>query len=341
MIRDDDVQFHPPTADDPLWAETNYFGLYVAGEHIPHPINIGVYGLFREPLGVVGSTVSVNSRRVTLPWAADYWDAWEHLVVPEPHDLANYRLANGLSVVCREPNRVWDVDYSDPAAELELHFTFTGLMDPYDINDPDMDPMAARQDMDKTWGHAYAGHFDLTGGVEGELSLRGQRHAIDCVSTMDHSWGVRAERQTSRLCWLHAHVGRDLAVHGLFDFSTDAGPDSPSPLRLTHGYVLAGGEVRGLSGGGGTTRRSGFYPEHVDLDVTDVTGQRWQLHGEAHTTFPWQAWPGSVGHNALLKWSVDGGEGARTGWGEVMDFIGLGELGAAYNLVHQQVGVRA
>ena len=53
--------------------------------------------------------------------------------------------------------------------------------------------------MDTTWGHAYAGHFDQTGRYEGELSLRGRRHAIDCVATMDHSWGVRAERQTSRM----------------------------------------------------------------------------------------------------------------------------------------------
>ncbi|MDT7653699.1 MAG: hypothetical protein QOI36_5105, partial [Pseudonocardiales bacterium] len=27
MIRPSDAQFHPPTSDDPLWAETNYFGL--------------------------------------------------------------------------------------------------------------------------------------------------------------------------------------------------------------------------------------------------------------------------------------------------------------------------
>jgi hypothetical protein len=162
VIRAEDAQFHPPTTDDPLWAETNYFGLY-AGQDTERPLNIGVYGLFREPLGVVGATVSVNSRRVTMPWAADYWDAWEHLVVPQPSDLLDYRLANGLSVRCTEPNRVWDVDYADPAAGLELHFRCTALMDPYDINDPDMDPMAARVDMDKTWGHAYAGHFDLTG----------------------------------------------------------------------------------------------------------------------------------------------------------------------------------
>lgn len=326
MIHPEDAQFHPPTSDDPLWAETNYFGLY-AGQDTDRPLNIGVYGLFREPLRVVGSTVSVNSKKVTLPWAADYWDSWAHLVVPQPSNLLDYELANGLKVVCREPNQVWDIDYSDEAAGMELHFRFAALAEPYDINDPAQDPMAADKDMDLTWGHAYAGHFDLTGHVEGELSLRGETWPIDCVSTMDHSWGVRAERQTSRLSWLHAHFSKDFVVHGLFDFSTEDGPDAPCALTMTHGYVLDHGKLLGLKAGGGTTWRAGFYPTAIELAVTDAADRTWHLEGSALTTFPWQAWPGTVGHNALLRWTCDG----KTGYGECMDFIGLGELGAAYN----------
>jgi hypothetical protein len=326
VIRPEDAQFHPRTSDDPLWSETNYFGLY-AGQDTDRPMNIGIYGLFREPLGVTGSTVSVNSRRVTMPWAADYWDAWQHLVVPQPSNLLDYSLANGLQVRCTEPNKVWDVDFSDPAAGLELHFRYRALMEPYDINDPDQDPMAAGRDMDLTWGHAYAGHFDQTGHYEGEISLRGRTTPIDCVSTMDHSWGVRAERQTSRLSWLHAHFSEDLVVHGLFDFSTAAGPDAPSPLTLTHGYVLDSGRVRGLKAATGVADRRGFYPERIQLSVTDVDDRTWELEGSALTTFPWQSQPGVVGHNCLLRWSMDG----RTGYGEAMDFVGLGELGDAYH----------
>ncbi|SFQ06468.1 DUF7064 domain-containing protein [Amycolatopsis rubida] len=326
MIRPEDAQFHPPTSEDPLWAETNYFGLY-AGQDTATPVNIGVYGLFREPLGVAGSTVSVNSKRVTTPWSADYWDAWEHLALPKPGNLLHYELANGLTVDCVEPNQIWDVAYTDPAAQLDLRFRFSALMEPYDINDPGQDPLAAGRDMDLTWGHAYAGHFDLTGRVEGEISLRGDRLPIDCVSTMDHSWGVRAERQTSRLSWLHAHFSPEFAVHALFDFTTGTGPDAPGPLQLTHGYVLDHGEVHGLKAGEGTTWRSGFYPERVELRVTDSRDETFELRGSALTTFPWQAWPGTVGHNSLHRWTCDG----ATGYGEIMDFIGLGELGAAYN----------
>jgi hypothetical protein len=319
VIGPDDAQFHHPTSDDPLWGETNYFGLYVAEV----PMNIGVYGLFRQNVGTVVTNVSVNSGRVTMPWAADYWDAWAQ--VPIPESLLDYQLGNGLHVVCIEPNRVWDVSYEHEDV-CSLHFRYTALMDPYDINDPNEDPLAAGKDMDLTWGHAYAGHFDETGHFQGELWLRGKRYAIDCVSTMDHSWGIRAERQTSRLCWLHGHFSEDFAVHGLFDFDPSGGPDAPTPLRLTHGYVLDSGKAVGLKAGAGRTERCDFYAQRLRLEVTDAADREWELTAEGLTTFPWQAWPGTVGHNVLARWECAG----QVGYGEIMDFIGLTDLTAAY-----------
>ncbi len=335
VIRPEDCQFHAPTSDDPLWAETNYFGLF-AGQDTNRPMNIGLYGLFREPLGVVGSTVSVNSRKVIAPWEADYWESQEHLVIPQPSNLLDYELANGLKVVATDPHKIWDVSYSDPAADLEIRFRYTALHEPYDINDPDQDPLAAGRDMTKTWGHAYAGHFDQSGHYEGEIRLRGVTTPIDCVSTMDHSWGVRAERQVSRLSWMHAHVSPDLFIHGLFDFTTENGPDGESPLRLTHGYVFDNGTLYGLKAGSGLTRRSRLYPENIQITVTDESDRVWEAEGHALTTFPWQSQPGVVGHNCLLRWSLgQQGQAGETGYGECMDFIGLGELGDVYAKVEQ------
>jgi hypothetical protein len=318
MIFDDDADLHTPTSDDGLWGETNYFGLYVPEV----PLNIGVYALFRTNTGVVNTNVSVNSRRTKMPWAADYWDAWGQCPMAADTDLRDYSLQNGLTVKSPEPNRVWDVDYSH--GPVELHFRFTALMPPYDINDPEQDPMvkARAEGSDFTWGHAYAGHFDMTGHYEGELVLRGQKHKIDVVSTMDHSWGVRQERQTTVMSWMHAHFSRDLAIHGIFDFDPTLGPGSETPLRLTHGYVMDKGEAVGLKAGTGTARRDDFYPESITLEVTDDRDRRWELTGTAETTFPWQAWPGTVGHNVLARWEMDG----QTGWGESMDFIGLEQL---------------
>jgi hypothetical protein len=59
MITAEDAEFHTPIADDPTWAETNYFGFYVPELRL----NGGVYALFRPSLGVVNTTVSLNSRK--------------------------------------------------------------------------------------------------------------------------------------------------------------------------------------------------------------------------------------------------------------------------------------
>ncbi len=57
MITAADAEFHEPDGPDPTWGETNFFGFYSAQE----PLNIGVYTLFRPNLGVVLSTISMNS----------------------------------------------------------------------------------------------------------------------------------------------------------------------------------------------------------------------------------------------------------------------------------------
>lgn len=324
MIHPEDAQFHEPTSTDPLWGETNYFGLYVAGV----PMNIGVYALFRTNVGVVTTNVSVNTRHVLMPWAADYWDAWAQTPIPEPPNLLDYDLASGLHVTCLEPNKVWDVHYDD-GGTLRLDFRYTALMDGFDIHDPAQDPMVAAQatGSDFSWGHAYSGHFDQTGYFEGDLVLRGQRYEIDCVSTMDHSWGVRQERQHTTMSWLHAHFSRDLAIHAIFDFDPAGGPSAATPLQLTHGYVLEKGEVVGLKAGHGSTERADFHPQGIHLTLTDASDREWELTGTPMTAFPWQAWPGTVGHNALMRWDGQG----RTGYGEVMDFIGLHALTESYS----------
>lgn len=322
MITPEDAQLHTPTTDDPLWGETNYFGLYVPEV----PLNIGVYALFRTNTGVVNTNVSVNGQRTRMPWGADYWDAWGQAAMPAETDLLDYELPNGLRVRSPQPNQVWDVDYEHGA--VSLHFRFTATMPPYDINDPDQDPMVAAKakGSDFTWGHAYAGHFDMSGHCEGELVLRGEKHPIDCITTMDHSWGVRQERQTTVMSWMHAHFSPELAFHGIFDFDPTLGPAAETPLALTHGYVMDNGEAVGLKAGTGVSRREGFYPEEIRLELTDARDRTFELSGNAHTTFPWLAWPGTVGHSVLAEWTM----GDQHGWGESMDFIGLEQLGDVY-----------
>jgi hypothetical protein len=331
MITAADAEFHQPDSDDPTWGETNFFGFYSAEE----PLNVGIYTLFRPNLGVVLSTISMNSGDAIQPWRADFCDHQAQLPIPTPRSLANYTLNNGLSVRTVVPNEVWEIGYDDGQGTT-IDVTYRALMPAFDIHDPAMDPIAAAEQEAArqavaapggeasgfAWGTAYNGHFDQTGHVTGEVVLRGRRIGIDCVSTMDHSWGPRKERGGPNMSWLHAHFSDDYALHAIFSFDeTSGGRD----LTLTHGYVLKDGDVRGLAAGSGhTVRDDEFFARQVELSVVDVTGAVHELSGSGLTRFPWQAWPNMVGFNVLARWTA----GELVGHGEIQDFVDLTRLTA-------------
>ncbi|HEV7536877.1 MAG TPA: hypothetical protein VGP90_14650 [Acidimicrobiia bacterium] len=321
MIRPEDAQFHPPASDDRMWAETNFFGFEIPDSNM----HAGVYALFRPNLGVVNSAIFINSRRVAAAWETDYWESRAYLPMPEGRNLLDYRLDNGLTVRCHKPNELWDISYESPEATIDLRFE--ALMPGFDIHDPDMDPrakVAARGDLSAS--AAYAGHFDMTGRITGEVVVHGTRHAVDWFSTMDHSWGVRQEVQPGVMTWLQAHISSDLSFHVMFDFDPTVGPDQVVDLALTHGYVMDHGEGIGLKAATGRTERSGLYPERITLELVDARDRRWTLHGEAQTTFPCQYWPGSMAFMVLNRWTV----GDRTGYGTVTDFFDLKHLPRLY-----------
>lgn len=316
MITDEDAEFHPAPGGDPSWAETNYFGFYSAEV----PLNVGVYALFRLNLGVVHSTVCMNSGASAVPWLADFCDMRSHLPIPEPRSLRTYSLANGLAVTTLKPNDTWRIEYDDRSGTT-IDVTYEALMPAFDIRDPDLDPITAAQSQDSfAWGTAYNGHFDQTGHVRGRVTLRGREIPIDCVSTMDHSWGPRLERGGPNMSWLHAHFSDDFALHGIFSFDeTTAGKE----LFLMHGYVVRKGKCFGLASGTGVTERdSDFYARYLEIKVADAQGCSYELRGEGLTRFPWQAWPNMVGFNVLARWSCAG----QTGHGEVQDFVDLTRL---------------
>lgn len=319
MIKDEDVEFHETDADQPNWAETNYFGFFNAEAHL----NVGVYALFRPNLGIVGSTICINSGMANAPWEADFVDLQSSL--PIPASLAHYALNNGLEVTCTRPNMDWTIKYDDGEGTL-IDVAYTAIMLPFDIQDPDMDPMKAKAiaEAEKAgnfaWGTAYNGHFDQSGEVKGRVAVRGREYAIDCVSTMDHSWGPRPERGAPNMSWLHAHFSKDLAIHAIFSFDPEM---NGTELSLAHGYVVENGEIFGLKEGRGVTVRTmERYADTIALTLVDRDDREWRLQGKGLTTFPWQCWPNMIAFNVLAEWQCNG----LTGHGEVMDFFEAPQL---------------
>lgn len=308
MIGEQDLHFHKPTSDDPRWAETNYFGLYIPDERL----KVGVYALFRPNLGTVLSSVLIFSGYAKNHYDALHLDNSVHLPMPKA-DLNDYALDNGLHVKALGLMR-YQIDYSGYGG-TELHFTFEGLMPPYDIHDPNMDPITARQAGTAfDWGAAYSGHFDQTGRVQGELQLKGRSYPIDCVSIMDHSWGVRPESELPSISWFQANFSKELAFHCIFGidpYRTDA------YTSLAHGYVLDGGQVYGLIEGSGRARRDDLQQISMQVGLKDVRGRQFDLTGSAIAACLWNAWPNLCVFNSLNQWNL----GGQVGYGESQDAL--------------------
>jgi hypothetical protein len=309
MIIDDDVEFHAPSADR-MWAETNYFGFEVpqAGLHI------GLYSLFRPNLDLVNSAIFANSRNVTGDWQIDYWDHRAYLPIGG-QKLSHFKLDNGLEVKNLDPNRLWELRFTSEWLSVDVRFE--ALMPPYDIHDPSMDPMARDHGTDLASADLWkGGHFDMTGAVTGLVELRGRRHEVDWLLTMDHSWGVRGEYQPGTMTWLQAHFSRDLAVHAIFQFDPTVPLGEPLDLALSHSYIMDRGEAVGVKAGTGRTIRDGAAQREVEIELVDVRDRVWKLRGLAKTGFPCEYWPGSMSPMAMLEWEMNG----QAGYGTTTDF---------------------
>jgi len=247
--------------------------------------------------------------------------------IPEPRDLANFRLENSLNIKCLRPNMDWHIGYDDGEGTI-IDVQYRSIMLPFDIHDPEMDPMKAKalkeaeQGGQFAWGTAYNGHFDQTGHFKGRVAVRGKNVPIDCISTMDHSWGPRPERGAPNMSWLHAHFSKDLAFHVIFSFDPKT---NGRDLSLAHGYVVEKGKIFGLKRAHGTTKREkDRYADQVDLVLVDSADREWKLDGKGLTAFPWQCWPNMVSFNALAHWQC----GNLTGFGEIQDFFEMPQLTA-------------
>ncbi|MBY4575613.1 hypothetical protein ACN94_18830 [Gordonia paraffinivorans] len=246
--------------------------------------------------------------------------------MPESESLLDYRLDNGLAVTCLEPNKIWDLRF-DNGETLKIDVRFEALMAGFDIHDPDMDPRAKRVKDDLSGSAAYTGHFDMTGKVTGEMVLHGRKYAIDALSTMDHSWGTREERQLGTMTWLQAHFNHDLAIHSMFSFDPTIGPGQQVVGDITHGYIMEKGRGIGLKEGTATINRTGMYADTIDLNLLDAEDRVWKLSGDAQTQFPCQFWPGSMAFMVMPKWRM----GDLTGYGTSTDFLDLYHYTKIYN----------
>lgn len=300
-----EFQFGPDAPYD--WCETNFFPFA-----IPEAcISGGFYLLSRPKLGVTMSDITVQDR-IAPHWEDQlYVDNQQHL--PCPSSLLDYSLPNGLSVKAVEPLKRYRIDYKG-IDDTEIHLDFVSLMPPFDMNDPEMDPLAGPR-IGKGWGGAaFSGHYEITGRITGEARLRGKNYKVDCVDTLDRSWGPRKERDNGNAIWLHGSFGEALTMHAFFGLdpanTAEFGP-------LISGYVLEDGQVHGLVEGKGRAERIHNLPISNEVEVTDSRGKTFRFNAAAVNGANWAPFPSMIYAQSLMRWHY----GDKIGFGVQQDVI--------------------
>ena len=299
MITDRDIDFHPADKAIHDWAETNYFAFFNAERRICGHLQ----ALFRPNLGVVMTDVRIW--RGLVDRTSDTLYIANHHHQPSAPSLRSYSLFSGLSVTAHSP-RDYRVDYVG-TDDTEIHFDVSGIMEPYDIADPEMDPVTrAQMSGGFVLGEAYRGHWDMHAHVKGEIRCRGEIIPVDCVQVMDHSWGPRTEVELPGMMWLGAYFPEiDTAVHAFFP----ADPCNSDELDLAHGYVCRGGKVTGLMAGKLILSRLNFLPIAAEWHCRDAAGESWSLYGGSIAGGPWPVYPSVDVGITLMRWTLGGAVG--------------------------------
>ena len=314
MILPGDIDFHVPEDAGHTWSETNFFCATIPEERLM----VTFYTLFRKGIGVMLSDIVVYGCFTDNRAEVLYIDTQQQL--PAPPRLSDYTTANGLHV--RAHNlRDYDLDYVG-FDDTEAHLEFRGLHEPFDIHDPKHSPKAVEDPTRRVegagQGTAYASHFDLTGRFTGTLKLRGKTYKVDCIETMDHSWGHRPEVGLRTLGWMHAHFGEDLAFHWINQFDLERPTDVAQ--SLAHGYVLENGAITGLADLDLRVTRLGTLPIAIEAAATDAKGRVFRMNGAAQLAAPWTPYTCVLLGVALMRWTLPDG---RVGFGHAQEVYPL------------------
>lgn len=319
MIRDSDLEFHVPADIPHSWAETGYFNLYIPERNL----FCWIYYVHRAGVGVTITDIEIIDRWSDTIDDALYIDYTNHN--PLPKSATRFSLPSGLSFHARSL-KDYLIEYR--AGEVAFSLNFTSLMEPYDIHDRAMDPMAVEDAAlaiaNTGFGSAYASHFDMSVRVRGTLTIGAESFAVDCVSTMDHSWGPRPESSFSSMTWNNAHFGEDHVVHAIFAFDRLAPAGAQHTFR--HGYALVDGRVRGAKAGSARVVRNGPYAIAVEMSITDVDDRQHVVHGVTVNHTPWRLYGNANSTMAMMRWTIPGS--ARVGYGTYFDTWPINRLRA-------------
>jgi hypothetical protein len=295
MIRPEDADFHFKTDSHWQWVETIALPFCVPEENI----NVIVYVVTRPMLGVCMADVTILDRIAHLWEEQAYIDNQQHM--PCPKSLLDFTLPNGLSIKVVEPINHYHVEY-EGIDDTHFKLDYRALHTAYDINDPDMDPLAAARN-GPAWDSSWSGHYEMTYRITGTLTVRGKTYAVDCVDTGDRSWGPRPERDNSSVIWWHVSFGEALTAHMLIQHDI---ANTAEMGALISGYVLEDGQIHGIVSARGRQDYNKAMAMGGEVSVTDARGKTFDFGYSTVNGCYWAPYPSNTYLQASMRATHNG-----------------------------------
>lgn len=286
----DELLHEPPVSDDHTLSETSYFGFNVPEADI----SCEIYAWFHPTLKVMSGGLMIYQGYKSIVGQAEYLDYRNVLPYPDT-DIDHVRYPCGVQI-----------DVVDPLHHIHIRFDSDEDDTHIDVHCRAIMPAAGRPD---------GKHFVQAVKCVGELTLRGQRHAVDSYFTRDRSYHLPRSEQPHPVdptSWMAAVFGDDLAFHCVGSDS-----DTLSSDALRWGYIWADGELHALTAMRKVTRRlpGTIWPVGVELELADSRGNTHRLTGAGRALLPMPFWANMLTNLMLTRWEYAG----RTGFGDYQD----------------------
>lgn len=307
VITPEDDDFH--TASSHPWETETFWSAFTIPDR---KINGWFYN---QVLANQGETGTCNGG--CFLWGPSDEDPYTHMVknvaMPlGPRSLNDIRLPNGNHIRTLEPLKRYAVQYADKG-RFEADLVFDAIME------PNPHPLG----MAPFW---KGRHFDQAMHVTGEVTLKGERIAIDCYQGRDRSWSPRPprvaeeanatlgqgrdkpERKPKRPRFIIGYIYAVSSPRDAFLAYTNWNEGETKDL-VTTGYLIRDGVWAHLVKG---ERRCHVDPQRswidgIDCEATDTLGRTLNVSGSL-VSHQGARGPG----NGLFYWTWDGAEG----WGE-------------------------
>ena len=272
-------------------------------------INCHVYCWVHPNLDVVTAGLFVYRGLKAQHLAAEFFDMQTYLSM----DVVgaggrNIHVPNGLRMDVIEPLQHIHMGFADPQRQTAI--------------DVDMRALAERIMRDNNK------HFEQIMHCQGELTLRGEVHQVDCYKVRDRSWGELRPEGNSPLpayTWMTGvfHQGDlafNLCLHD--DPATDPGLARDFPLdssqMIKDGWIWREGRKLRLRGATKRTKRHPLLlaPLSHDIEMVDQEGRIYRMKGEIISSLPWAGWSNHMCHIGQARWTLQDGS---IGYGESQD----------------------